>query len=147
MVAERRRAKERGERDPIQPTVDATHANFNQCMLDLLENLDVAEVMAATHNQESIEVAAAKMHELGIDRKHSGVYFGQLLGMSDYLSLVLGKEGYNVYKYIPFGPVEEVVPYLIRRAEENSSIMSGNGVDKEVGMLKEELFRRLTLAS
>lgn len=98
--------------------------------------------MIASHNQASIEYATEQMQKRGIQSKSDGVYFGQLLGMADHLSSVLGKNGYAAYKYVPFGLVQQVVPYLIRRAEENSSVLDGEGVAKERQMLWDELMRR-----
>eukprot|EP01035_Chromulina_nebulosa_P020623 gene20623-26740_t len=86
--------------------------------------------MIATHNQKSVELAISALNELKID--HSGVYFGQLLGMSDYITFALGSEGYNAYKYVPYGIVNEVMPYLIRRAQENSDVFSGSKTDLKV---------------
>ena len=73
--------------------------------------------MIATHNQYSVEMAVRTMHDFGIKPEEAGVFFGQLLGMADHLSLVLGRHGYRAYKYVPFGPLREVMPYLIRRAQ------------------------------
>jgi len=100
-----------------------------------------AEFMVASHNQESIEKAAELMHELGLLPSDSPVYFGQLLGMADPLTYVLGANGYKAYKYVPFGEVEQVIPYLVRRAQENSSVLGG--VEKEKKMVAAEIRRRL----
>ena len=80
------------------------------------------------------------MNRCGISRRGQNVYFGQLLGMADHLTFTLGNGGYSSYKYLPYGPINEVMPYLIRRAQENSDIMSG--VTKERAMLWDELMRR-----
>jgi proline dehydrogenase len=143
MVAERRRAKELGIADPIHENIQATHACYHSCLDLMFKNIDMCEVMIASHNQNSIEYATHKMKELNIPAKDGGVYFGQLLGMSDHVSLTLGQNGYNAFKYVPFGPIDQVVPYLIRRLEENSAILKGVGVDKERKMLRQEFFRRL----
>ena len=96
-----------------------------------------------SHNRipASIEKAIAVMEKYGIDRSKNTVYFGQLYGMSDHLSFNLGRSGYRAYKYVPYGEVQEVIPYLLRRARENSSISSGAAA--EFDMIKEEMKRRL----
>jgi proline dehydrogenase len=144
MVLERQRAQEMGYPDPIHATKDDTHANYNACVEELLRcvKAEGAEVMVASHNQQSIELAVDKMAALGMPPS-SGVYFGQLLGMADHLTYTLGAHGYGAYKYVPFGEVDEVMPYLIRRAQENSDMLGGMG--GEMGMLRTELVRRLGL--
>ena len=101
------------------------------------------EFMVASHNQASVEHVLASMLALGLaPQSHdSGVYFGQLLGMSDNLTFLLGQNGYRAYKYVPFGPVDEVIPYLVRRAQENAAVLGGSG-HGEIGMLRSELARR-----
>ncbi len=100
--------------------------------------------MIASHNQESVELALNYMKEYNIPPS-AHVYFGQLLGMSDHISFSLGKAGYKVYKYVPYGKVHEVMPYLIRRAQENSDALSG--AKKELTMIRSELLRRIYLTS
>jgi proline dehydrogenase len=143
MIAERKRANELNYKDPIHVDLEATHACYHRCIDAMFDNISRSEVMIASHNQKSIEYVISKMNELGIDKKSGGVYFGQLLGMADHLSLILGQNGYNVFKYVPYGPVHQVLPYLVRRAEENSAILEGEGVQLEREMLWEELKRRL----
>ena len=99
-------------------------------------------MVVASHNQTSVEKTIAAMDEEGISKVNHNVYFGQLLGMADHLTFTLGMNGYSAYKYVPYGPINEVMPYLIRRAQENSDIMSG--VTKERKMLWDELIGRLT---
>jgi proline dehydrogenase len=143
MYLERARAEELHYPSPVWDSLDETHANYNRC-LDVLVKSSLeegSEVMIATHNQKSIERAVALMYELGIEPFHAGVYFGQLLGMADHLTFILGRNGYRAYKYVPFGPIEEVMPYLIRRAQENSDIMAG--VDREKRMIRGEIWRRV----
>jgi proline dehydrogenase len=105
-------------------------------MMIIGENL---EIMIASHNQESVERTVALMQDLGVLNRQ-GVYFGTLLGMSDNLAFGLGAAGYLPYKYVPYGKVEEVMPYLIRRAQENSSALGG--AQKEMEMIQSELWRR-----
>merc|ERR1739845_55872 len=100
-----------------------------------------AEVLVATHNRGSIERTLQRMDELGTDKNK--VYFGQLLGMADHLTFVLGANGYKAYKYVPYGPIDEVMPYLIRRTQENSTFLGSAGVQEERGMVGKELRRRL----
>ena len=97
--------------------------------------------MCATHNQETIELAIKVMSELGINPKANTISFAQLFGMMDNLTFNLGKHGYRAYKYVPYGEVKMVMPYLIRRANENSAI--AGGAAKELRMISGELKRRL----
>ena len=131
---------------PIHETIQQTHASYNDSVDYLLEESvksdQLIEVMCATHNQQSIEKAIAAMDKYCIERSKNTVYFGQLYGMSDHLSFNLGQSGYRAYKYVPYGEVQEVIPYLLRRARENSSISGGAAA--EFDMIKEELKRRLS---
>ena len=102
---------------------------------------DGFEMMVASHNQASVEAAVALMHDLDMHPTQSGVHFGQLLGMADHLTYTLGGNGYQAYKAVPYGPVEETIAYLLRRAKENSDMLGGVG--KETTMLKSELWRRI----
>lgn len=142
LVLERQRAQEMGYPSPVQETLEDTRASYDRCMHTLLTSVaaDCSEVMVASHNQPSIERAVGLMAQLGLEPR-SGVSFGQLLGMADHLTFVLGGNGYQAYKYVPFGPVELVMPYLVRRAQENSDLLGGVG--HETDMIVAELFRRL----
>jgi proline dehydrogenase len=97
--------------------------------------------MCATHNQETIELAIQVMNTIGLDRGSRVTSFAQLYGMKDNLTLQLGKNGYRAYKYVPYGPVKMVMPYLLRRANENSAI--AGGARDELAMIVRELRRRL----
>ena len=99
--------------------------------------------MIASHNETSILSVVQRMHDLGIPRSGGGVAFGQLLGMCDHVTYGLGARGYDAFKYVPYGPIQEVVPYLIRRVEENSDVMGGVGKERE--LLTMELSRRLNI--
>merc|ERR1712032_458952 len=98
----------------------------------------------ASHNAGSLLFAIRKMQELKLHPKKSGVLFGQLLGMAEAASFSLAKQGYKVFKYMPYGPLDEVVPYLLRRTQENSTLLGSPGVKTETCMLAEEACRRLT---
>ncbi|OQR93048.1 proline oxidase [Thraustotheca clavata] len=142
MVQERKRAQDMGYEDPIQPTIEATHANYNALVELLLVHNHRTSFMVASHNEESVKKTVANMEALNIPRDNGGVYFGQLLGMCDHISYTLGAEKFQVFKYVPYGPVKEVLPYLIRRAQENSTMMKG-GCAKELVLLNTELKRRV----
>src|SRR5690606_30185221 len=114
--------------------------NFNDVMTYIMDNLDDIELFVGTHNESSTYMAMDIMKEKGISKSDSRVWFGQLYGMSDHIAFNLGEEGYNVAKYIPFGPVKDVMPYLIRRAEENTSV--AGQTSRELTLLKKEKERR-----
>ena len=141
MIQERKRALEFGYADPIQTTIGATHECYDSCA----ETLAIASlsggacVMAATHNEASVMKLVTILKNMGGDS--SNISFGQLLGMCDYVSFSLGAARISVHKYVPYGPVLEVVPYLIRRAQENSDILGGVG--KELRLIQQEISRRL----
>jgi len=140
MIQERKLAEEKGDPSPIFGTKGDTDKNYDQCVELLLQNIDYASFMLATHNQHSISTVLKRMDELDIGPLR-GVYFGQLLGMSDNISFPLGMNGYQVYKYVPYGPIGEVIPYLSRRAQENSGIL--DKLSPEVFSRLKELTRRI----
>lgn len=143
MVHENKVAAAQGVESPVHESIEGTHANYNRCVRIMIQEVACgrAEVMIATHNQYSVETAVRSMHDFGLQPHTHGVFFGQLLGMADHLSHVLGRHKYRAYKYVPFGPLEETMPYLIRRAQENGSLMGG--VVKEMSMLHSEVWRRM----
>ncbi|XP_036304966.1 proline dehydrogenase 1, mitochondrial isoform X1 [Pipistrellus kuhlii] len=144
MAQERARAAEIGYEDPINPTYEATNAMYHRCLdyvLEELKNNPKAEVMVASHNEDTVRFTLRRMEELGLHPADRQVYFGQLLGMCDQISFPLGQAGFAVYKYVPYGPVMEVLPYLSRRALENNSVMKG--ARRERQLLWQELKRRL----
>jgi proline dehydrogenase len=146
MVLERKRSQTLGLADPICYSIQETHESYNTCANDLFSVSSEIPVsfMAATHNISSIKMIAEKEMELRSRGVPINVSFGQLYGMCDYISYNLADAGCNVLKYVPYGPVQEVLPYLIRRAEENSDILSGEGgVKKELELLKQEILRRI----
>mmetsp|Transcript_36252 Transcript_36252/g.87772 ORF Transcript_36252/g.87772 Transcript_36252/m.87772 type:complete len:325 (-) Transcript_36252:545-1519(-) len=148
MESERALAASNGVPSPIFDSIEETHASYDGSVDFLLRhsatsNLEV-EIMCASHNQGSIEKAIESMNKYNVHRKSPTICFAQLYGMSDHLSFNLGKHGYRVFKYLPYGEVGEVMPYLLRRANENSAIAAGTV--SELAMVKEELGRRLQSA-
>ncbi|MGD1981083.1 MAG: proline dehydrogenase family protein [Flavobacteriaceae bacterium] len=140
MEKENERAKERGYPSPICRDKNHTDEVFDTVVSYILQNLDDISLFIGSHNEESTLKALDLMTKLGIDQNDSRVWFGQLYGMSDHITYNLSNQGYNAAKYIPFGPVKDVMPYLIRRAEENTSV-SGQ-TSRELELLKKELKRR-----
>ena len=140
MEKERERANDKGYESPICKDKITTDKNFNDCLLYILNNLSTISIFIGTHNEESSFLALKLMDELGISKDDNRVWFGQLFGMSDHISFNLAAHGYNVAKYLPFGPVKDVMPYLIRRAEENTSVAGQTG--RELTLLKKERKRR-----
>ncbi|MBK7382697.1 MAG: proline dehydrogenase family protein [Flavobacteriales bacterium] len=140
MEKERERAKEMGYRDPIQPDKAACDRDYDDALRFCLDHIDRIAVMAGTHNEASTLLAARLMEERQLPRDHDRIWFAQLLGMSDHISFNMAAAGYNVAKYMPYGPVREVLPYLIRRAEENTSARGQTG--RELGLIREERKRR-----
>jgi proline dehydrogenase len=105
-----------------------------------LNHLDVVEFCIGTHNEKSCKLLCSLLEENGLAKNHPKVFFAQLLGMSDNISYNLAKMGYNVAKYVPYGPIESVMPYLFRRAEENTSI--AGQTSREFTLLQNEVLRR-----
>uniref|UniRef100_A0A8C4NUN1 Proline dehydrogenase n=1 Tax=Dicentrarchus labrax TaxID=13489 RepID=A0A8C4NUN1_DICLA len=144
MYQERDRAKEIGYEDPINPDYEATNRMYHKCLEYVLEEIEhnrKANVMVATHNEDTVKYTLEKMNEMGLSPTENKVYFGQLLGMCDQISFPLGQAGFPVYKYVPYGPVNEVIPYLSRRAQENRGFMKGS--QRERSLLWKELKRRV----
>ncbi len=139
MEKERERAIEKKYPSPICINKNATDKNFNAAIKFMMEH-DKMALFAGTHNEESsyLLLALAKKHK--ITPSDHRLWFGQLYGMSDHISFNLAKEGYNTAKYVPFGPVRDVMPYLIRRAEENTSV--AGQTNRELNLIKEERVRR-----
>ncbi len=140
MEKERERAKEMNYLSPIQPDKAATDRDFDAAVDYCLENVEEIAFVAGTHNEESVQKLVKKMKEKSVSENHPHVFFSQLYGMSDNLSYILADNNYNVSKYVPYGPVKDAVPYLIRRAEENTSVMGQ--VSRELTMIGKELERR-----
>jgi proline dehydrogenase len=140
MEKERERAAEMGYRDPIQPNKPATDADYNSAQEFAIQHIENFSLLSGTHNEFSSAYLADLMEQYGIAKDDERVYFSQLLGMSDHISFKLSSEGYNVAKYMPYGPVEKVLPYLFRRAEENTSVKGQSG--RELSLIKTEIKRR-----
>lgn len=140
MEKERERAAEKNYPDPIQPTKEATDDNYNAAVDFVLENLDRVAAFFGTHNEKSTELAIDKMKTLGLAHDDERLHFGQLYGMSDNITYWLGENKYNACKYLPYGPVKDVVPYLTRRAQENTSV--AGQTSRELSLIQKELERR-----
>lgn len=140
MEIERERAKENGYPSPIQPNKAASDTDYNQAIIFCLDNIDKIGLMAGTHNDQSCLLLAQEMFKRNIAPNNPNVFFAQLLGMSDNLSFNLGASSYNVAKYMPYGPVKAVMPYLFRRAQENTSAAGQTG--RELSLIIKEKQRR-----
>jgi len=140
MEKENDRAKEKGNMTPICASKKETDANYDAAIDYMINNLDDMSLFAGTHNEESSYDLIKMMQANNIANNDPRVWFGQLYGMSDHISFNLANKGYNVAKYLPFGPVRDVMPYLIRRAEENTSV--AGQTTRELSLLKKERKRR-----
>lgn len=140
MEKERARAKEKNYPSPIQETKADTDKDYDAAVLFCIENINNIAFCAGTHNEKSSMDLATLMHSKQISGSNKHIYFSQLLGMSDHISYNLANAGYNVAKYVPYGPVKEVLPYLIRRAQENTSVKGQTG--RELGLIIKEKERR-----
>tara|TARA_R110002049_G_scaffold58113_5_gene158424 strand:- start:4526 stop:5716 length:1191 start_codon:yes stop_codon:yes gene_type:complete len=137
---ERNKAQANNYISPICSNKEETDANFNNGLDYCLNNLGVFEIFLGTHNEKSTKMLAELMNDQGLSNSDDRIWFGQLYGMSDHISFNLSKNNYNTAKYLPFGPVKDVIPYLLRRAEENTSV--GNQTSRELGLIKKEISRR-----
>lgn len=140
MEKENARAIEKGYPSPICASKEETDANYDAAVDYMIEHLDKMAIYLGTHNEESTYNLIDHMKSKGIDPKDSRIWLGQLYGMSDNISYNLADHNYNVSKYLPFGPVKDVMPYLIRRAEENTSV--AGQTNRELGLIKAEQKRR-----
>lgn len=140
MEKERQRAADRGYASPIQPDKAATDRDFNAAMRWCVEHINHVSFCAGSHNEESNALLAQCLVESGLDANDQRVWSAQLLGMSDHISFNLSQAGFNVAKYVPFGPIRETIPYLIRRAEENSSV--AGQTSRELELIRREVKRR-----
>jgi proline dehydrogenase len=140
MEKENKRAEEMGYISPICISKEATDVNYNDAITYMAEHIDKMAIFAGTHNEESSYLLMELMQQKGIEKHDARIWFGQLYGMSDNISFNLAKNGYNVAKYLPFGPVRDVMPYLIRRAEENTSV--AGQTSRELNLISAERKRR-----
>jgi proline dehydrogenase len=140
MEKERKRALEMGYPSPIQPDKAASDADYNESLRYCVANIKEIGFVCGTHNEESCRILAQLLDDNNISHNHPHVYFAQLLGMSDNLSFNLSDSNYNVAKYVPYGPVKAVLPYLFRRAQENTSV--AGQTSRELSLIEKEKKRR-----
>ncbi|MEQ8926377.1 MAG: proline dehydrogenase family protein [Fulvivirga sp.] len=143
MEKERERAEEIGYESPIQPNKEATDDNFNKALAFCIDNKQRVSVVCGSHNEYSNYYLALLMEKHSMKNDDPRVWFAQLYGMSDNISFNLAKAGYNVAKYVPYGPVKSVIPYLLRRASENTSVAGQSS--RELSLIRKELKRRKSL--
>ena len=137
---EAERAKQMGYKNPIQPDKESTDRDFNLALKFCVEHFDKISIFNGTHNEYSSNYLIELMAEHNIEKNNERVWFSQLYGMSDNISFKLGDLGYNVAKYVPYGPVKHVMPYLLRRAEENTSV--AGQTSRELNLILTEQKRR-----
>ena len=140
MEKENARAEDKGYKSPICATKQATDENYDAAIVYMVDNIDKMYIFAGTHNENSSYRLMELCEEKGRTKNENRIFFGQLYGMSDNISYNLAEQGYNVAKYLPFGPVRDVMPYLIRRAEENTSV--AGQTSRELDLIKKERSRR-----
>ena len=140
MEKERQQAKDNDYQSPICKTKKATDNNFNEALRLLFTNIEGIDIFVASHNEQSNYLVLEMMNKHSINNKSNNVWFCQLYGMGDNITFNLSKKGYNVAKILPFGPIKNLIPYLIRRAQENSSV--GGQTNRELIYLQKELLRR-----
>ena len=145
MEKERARAIAMGYPSPIQEDKKSTDKAFNGIIRYFVDNVESISFMVATHNEESSQLLASLIEEHNLSRNHPHIYFSQLYGMSDHLTYNLAERGYNVVKYVPYGKVKTMIPYLIRRAEENSSVTGQSS--RELMLIEQEIERRKRINS
>jgi proline dehydrogenase len=140
MERERARAAKMGYEDPIQADKESTDRDYNLALKISMDNLDVVSIFNGTHNEYSSKYLAELMIQQGVDPADKRIWFSQLYGMSEHISYNLSDAGFNVAKYVPYGPVRFVLPYLMRRVEENTSVKGQTG--RELSLIKKERQRR-----
>lgn len=140
MEKERKRAEEMGYPSPIQPDKASSDRDYDDSLRFCVDHIDQIGFVCGTHNEASSRLLTELIDKNKISHAHPHVYFAQLLGMSDNLSFNLSDAGYNVAKYVPYGPVKAVMPYLFRRAQENTSVAGQTG--RELGLIEKEMTRR-----
>ncbi len=143
MEKERALALEKNRTSPIQISKEATDTDYDEAVRFCMDHIHSTAVIIASHNEQSNLLGAKLLDEMMLPHNHPHVHFSQLYGMSDTITFNLAKEGFNVSKYLPFGPIQDVIPYLMRRAQENTSVSGQTG--RELLQLKRELARRKSL--
>jgi proline dehydrogenase len=143
MEKERKRAAAMNYPSPIQPSKAATDRNYNAALEFCIDYLSYIALIVASHNEYSNLYTTELLDKKGLPHNHSHVHFSQLYGMSDNITFNLAKHAFRVSKYLPFGPIDDVIPYLMRRAQENSSVSGQTG--RELGLIKKEMERRRTM--
>ena len=144
MEKERLRARRMNYQSPICNSKEDTDNQYNKGVEFMFDNIDLFSIFLGSHNEQSVLNALLLADKMAISKNNQNLYFGQLFGMSDNLTFTLAKNGYNSVKYLPYGPVKDVIPFLIRRAEENTSV-SGQ-TNRELELIKSEVKRRKTIA-
>ena len=145
MEKERKRAAEKGYPSPILPDKESTDKDFNDSVKFCIDHIDRVALVVASHNEYSNMYAAQLLQQKGLPLCHPHVHWSQLYGMSDNITFNLAHAGCSVSKYLPFGPIKDVIPYLMRRAQENTSVKGQTG--RELGLIKKELERRKVIKS
>jgi len=140
MEKERSRAIQKGYPSPIQPNKESTDKDYNAAIAYCIDHINEIGFIVATHNEQSNLLVTELMQAKGLSLHHPHLHFSQLYGMSDNITFNLAKAGCSVSKYLPFGPIRDVIPYLMRRAQENSSVSGQTG--RELGLIKKEIQRR-----
>ena len=140
MEKERNRAAEIGYPSPIQPNKESSDKDYNSAVEFCIEHIEKISLIVASHNEYSNLYATQLLDKKGLSHNHPHVHFSQLYGMSDNITFNLAKSGCSVSKYLPFGPIKDVVPYLMRRAQENSSVSGQTG--RELALIRKEMKRR-----
>jgi proline dehydrogenase len=140
MENERNRAIEKKYPSPIQPDKESTDRDYNEAVQFCMQHIDRIAIIIASHNDKSNLLGVDQALQNNIELNHPHIHFSQLYGMSDNITFNLAKAGCSVSKYLPFGPIKDVIPYLMRRAQENSSV-SGQ-VGRELVLIKKEMERR-----
>ena len=140
MEKERERAKILGYPSPIQPDKQSSDRDFDKALREIIANIDFMALCSGSHNEESALFLTQLLEEKNIKSNDERIFFAQLLGMSDHISYNIAHAGFNVAKYVPYGPVKEVMPYLLRRADENTSVAGQTG--RELTLITKELKRR-----
>jgi proline dehydrogenase len=140
MEKERERASKLNYASPIHPDKESTDKHYDKALEFCIENIDRIHLFNGTHNEKSCILLTQLIEQKGLAKNDPRIYFSQLYGMSDHISFNLAVEGYNVAKYVPYGPIKHVLPYLIRRAEENTSVKGQTG--RELNLIMREMNRR-----